>query len=112
MTSTNELRLLPWSGPDDKPCFLSTDNSGGFLSRLADITEEAQLQSASELLDQALDVLTDPETDPHELHLVAADLTAALRAALRTATSRGHRLLRTAQGGEGEHTPRLPIPLG
>ncbi|MET3984286.1 hypothetical protein [Streptomyces sp. PvR034] len=108
MTSTNELRLLPWSGPDDKPCFLSTDNTGGFLSHLADIIEEEQLQSASELLDHALEVLTYLEPDPHELHLVATALTAALRATLRTATSRGHRLPHAAQV---EHSPRRPRPV-
>ncbi|WP_328776132.1 hypothetical protein OHU17_16955 [Streptomyces goshikiensis] len=112
MTSTNELRLLPWSGPDDKPCFLSTDNSDGFLSRRADNTEEAQLKAASALLDHVIAVLTDPEKDPDELHLVATDLTTALRATLRVATSRGHRLPSPAQGGEGEHTPRRSMPLG
>lgn len=25
MTESNELRLLPWSGSDDKPCYLSSD---------------------------------------------------------------------------------------
>ncbi|MFJ7205262.1 hypothetical protein ACIQWR_17170 [Streptomyces sp. NPDC098789] len=112
MTSTNELRLLPWSGPDDKTCFLSTDNSAGFLSRLADMIEEAQLRSASELLDHVFEVLTDPETDPHEVHLVALELATALRATVRVATSRGHRLLHPAQGAQGERTSRLPVPLG
>ncbi|MFI5637238.1 hypothetical protein ACIA8H_07395 [Streptomyces goshikiensis] len=112
MTSTNELRLLPWSGPDDKPCFLSTDNSDGFLSRRADDTEETQLKAASELLDHVIEVLTDPEKDPDELHLVATDLTTALRATLRVATSRGHRLPSPVHGGEGEHPARLPMPFG
>ena len=35
MTTFNELRLLPWTGPDGKPCFLSTDDNGGHMSRLA-----------------------------------------------------------------------------
>ena len=35
MTTSNELRLLPWTGPDGKPCFLSTDDSSGYMSRLA-----------------------------------------------------------------------------
>ncbi len=29
MTTPREPRLLPWSGPDDKPCYLITDDSGG-----------------------------------------------------------------------------------
>ena len=36
MTTPNELRLLPWSGPGDKPCYLSTDDPDGYMSRLAD----------------------------------------------------------------------------
>ncbi|CAM5538586.1 hypothetical protein SAFG77S_06329 [Streptomyces afghaniensis] len=37
------LRLLPWTGPEAKPCFLITDGDGGRVSRLADIAEEVQL---------------------------------------------------------------------
>ncbi|GAA2670561.1 hypothetical protein GCM10010310_09250 [Streptomyces violaceolatus] len=43
MMPRNELRLLPWSGPDGKPCYLSTDDSGGYISRLADNIEAVQL---------------------------------------------------------------------
>ncbi|MCX5146379.1 hypothetical protein OHB36_06180 [Streptomyces sp. NBC_00320] len=92
MTSYTELRLLPWPGPDGKPCFLSTDDAGGYLSRLADNTEAIQLGLGIELLDHALEVLADAETDPDELRLLATDLTGALREAVRVATSRGHRL--------------------
>ncbi|MFD7081280.1 hypothetical protein [Streptomyces sp. NPDC059918] len=92
MTSYTELRLLPWLGPDGKPCFLSTDDAGGYLSRLADSTEATQLGLGAELLDHALEVLADAETDPDELRTLAADLTGALQDAVRVATSRGHRL--------------------
>ncbi|MCX4628497.1 hypothetical protein [Streptomyces sp. NBC_01443] len=92
MTSYTELRLLPWPGPDGKPCFLSTDDAGGYLSRLADNTEAIQLDLGAELLDHALEVLADAETDPDELRLLAADQTGALRDAVRVATSHGHRL--------------------
>lgn len=95
MTSNTELRLLPWPGPDGKPCFLSTDDAGGYLSRLADNTEAIQLGLGTELLDHALEVLADAETDPDELRLLATDLTGALVDAVRVATSRGHRLLRS-----------------
>ncbi|WP_078621766.1 hypothetical protein [Streptomyces sp. NRRL S-244] len=94
MTSYTELRLLPWPGLDGKPCFLSTDDAGGYLSHLADNTEVIQLSRGIELLDQALEVLADAETDPDELRLLATDLTGALRDAVRVATSRGHRLPR------------------
>ncbi|WP_284579034.1 hypothetical protein [Streptomyces sp. 2P-4] len=94
MTLSNELRLLPWSGPDDKPCYLSADDTNGYLSRLADNTEEIQLGLGTELLAHALEVLADVNSDAEELHLLATDLTEALRDAVRVATSRGHRLPR------------------
>ncbi|MGW6411050.1 hypothetical protein ACWF95_28210 [Streptomyces vinaceus] len=92
MTSCTELRLLPWPGPDGKPCFLSTDDAGGYLSRLADNTEAIQLGLGIELLDHAREVLADAETEPDELRALAMDLTGALQDAVRIATSRGHRL--------------------
>lgn len=92
MTTPHELRLLPWTGPDGKPCFLSTDDSDSYLSRLADNTESVQLGMATTLLDQALDMLADTDTQPDDLRLLAKDLTGALRDTLRVATSRGHRL--------------------
>ncbi|MCX5586787.1 hypothetical protein [Streptomyces erythrochromogenes] len=92
MTESNELRLLPWSGPDDKPCYLSADTPAGYLSRLADNTEEIQLGLGSELLAHAAEVLADADSDLEELRLLATDLTGALRNAVRVATSRGHRL--------------------
>jgi hypothetical protein len=94
MTTSDELRLLPWTGPDDKPCFLSTDDGDGPMSRLADTIESVQLGRATELLDQALDMLADTHADaePDDLQLLAKELTGALRDTLRVATSRGHRL--------------------
>ncbi|MEU9350026.1 hypothetical protein AB0D65_03175 [Streptomyces griseoloalbus] len=92
MTMSNELRLLPWTGPEGKPCFLSTDDNGGHMSRLADNLESVQLGMATELLKQALDMLAEADTDPDDLRLLTKDLTGALRDTLRVATSRGHRL--------------------
>ncbi|PAZ09892.1 hypothetical protein CLM62_43890 [Streptomyces sp. SA15] len=92
MTTSNELRLLPWTGPDGKPCFLSTDDSDGPMSRLADNMESVQLGRATELLEQALDMLADVDTEPDDVRLLAKDLTGALRDTLRVAVSRGHRL--------------------
>ncbi|MDX2393427.1 hypothetical protein NJL88_25840 [Streptomyces sp. DK15] len=97
MTPHNELRLLPWSGHDGKPCFLSA-NDDGYLSRLADNTEAIQLGLGAELLDHALEVLADKEADPDELRLLATDLTGALRDAVRVASSRGHRLSTPSSG--------------
>ncbi|WP_405710914.1 hypothetical protein OG264_19040 [Streptomyces xanthophaeus] len=112
MTPHDELRLLPWSGPDGKPCFLSADDNAGYLSRLADNTEVVQLGSGSELLDHALEVLADEEAELDELRLLATDLTEALRNAVRVATSRGHRLPRSipfspADLGDVPHLPAI-----
>ncbi|MFD5373892.1 hypothetical protein ACFWJE_05600 [Streptomyces griseoincarnatus] len=92
MTTFNELRLLPWTGPDGKPCFLSTDDNGGHMSRLADNMELVQLGMATNLLDQAVDMLAAADTAPDDMRLLAKNLTGALRDTLRVATSRGHRL--------------------
>ncbi|GGU09499.1 hypothetical protein [Streptomyces lateritius] len=109
MTPQNELRLLPWTGHDGKPCYLSTDNSTSHLSRLADNTEAIQLGLAADLVAHVLEVLNDERTDPDELRRLTADLTDALKDTLRVATSRGHRLsapdVSTRDGNEG---PRLP----
>ncbi|MFE3655939.1 hypothetical protein [Streptomyces sp. NPDC059165] len=111
MTAHNELRLLPWSGPEGKPCFLSTDDSSGYLSRLADSTEAVQLGLGTELLEHALEVLAHEESGAEEeLRLLAQDLAAALRDALRVAVSRGHRLPTSdaAPREGGDEGPQLP----
>ncbi|MEU1413069.1 MULTISPECIES: hypothetical protein [unclassified Streptomyces] len=89
MTAHNGLRLLPWAGPEGKPCYLSTDNAEGFMSRLADHIEAIQLGMASELLEQAAPVLDDETTNGEELSLLTTQLAGALRDVLRVATSRG-----------------------
>ncbi|MEU2529329.1 hypothetical protein ACFWI0_21595 [[Kitasatospora] papulosa] len=92
MTTPNELRLLPWSGPGDKPCYLSTDDVGGHMSRLADTIEAVQLGMAAELLEMAAVTLDDEDTDPIELRRLGRALTGAVKDVLRIAVSRGHRV--------------------
>jgi hypothetical protein len=92
MTAQNELRLLPWSGPEGKPCYLSTDDRDGYMSRLADNIEAIQLGTAAELLEQASETLVDQDTGQEDLRRLAQELTGALRDVLRVATSRGHLL--------------------
>lgn len=89
MTAPNELRLLPWTGPEGKPCYLSTDDRGGYMSRLADNIEAVQLGTAAELLDQAAATLDDEDADSEDVLRLAQELTGALRDVLRVATSRG-----------------------
>ncbi|MFJ9308216.1 hypothetical protein [Streptomyces cyaneofuscatus] len=92
MTTPNELRLLPWSGPGDKPCYLSTDDPDGYMSRLADGIEAAQLGMASELMEEASEALDNQGTSLDEMRCLVRDLTGALRDIFRVATSRGHLL--------------------
>ncbi|MFJ4032987.1 hypothetical protein [Streptomyces griseoluteus] len=90
MTAPSELRLLPWVGPEGKPCYLSTDDRGGYLSRLADNIEAVQLGFAAELLEQAPQTLDDADAEPDEIHSLARELTGALRDVLRVAISRSY----------------------
>ncbi|MEU8788696.1 hypothetical protein [Streptomyces sp. NPDC048643] len=92
MTEQDELRLLPWSGPGGNPCYLSTDDRDGFMSRMADNIEAVQLGTAAELLERASEALDDQDTDPEEKQRLAKELTGALRDVLRVAISRGHLL--------------------
>ena len=85
-------RLLPWSGPEGKRCYLITDDLGGPVSRLADATESIQLGMGAELLAHARDLL--PDLPSGELRFLAERLTEALHDALRVAESRGLRLSR------------------
>ncbi|MBD0840261.1 MULTISPECIES: hypothetical protein [unclassified Streptomyces] len=89
MNAPREPRLLPWSSPEGKPCYLITDNAAGPVSRLADTTEATQLAMGTELLAHARGLLPDA---PHgELRYLAERLTEALADALRVAESRGRR---------------------
>jgi len=92
MTTPNEMRLLPWSGPEGKPCYLSTDDLRGYISRLADNVEAVQLGTAAELLEEVSKTLDDQDKDLTDLRRLVHDLTGALRDVLRVATSRGHLL--------------------
>ncbi|MEU5166223.1 hypothetical protein [Streptomyces mutomycini] len=102
MTAPNDLRLLPWSGPDGKSCYLSTDDRGGYMSRLADNIESVQLGSATELLAHAPETLDDQDAALEEMRRLAKELTGALRDVLRVATSRGH-LLAASEPREPAH---------
>lgn len=89
MTTPNELRLLPWSGPGDKPCYLSTDDPDGYMSRLADSIEADQLGTAKGLLEEASEALDSQDTSLDEMRCLVNELTGALRDVYRVARSRG-----------------------
>ncbi|MFJ8976383.1 hypothetical protein [Streptomyces sp. NPDC102282] len=90
MTTPNVLRLLPWSGPGDKPCYLSTDDPDGYMSRLADNIEAIQLGTASQLLEEASVALGNRDASLYEMRCLVTELTGALRDVYRVARSRGH----------------------
>lgn len=90
-------RLLPWSGPGGKPCYLVGDGTG-YVSRIADEIERTQLDMADGLLGHAEDMLGCERVTVPELRFLARGLTDALRDVRRIAESRGARLPATAQG--------------
>lgn len=97
MSLTDQVRLLPWTGPEGKPCYLAGDGAG-FLSRLADNMEAVQLGLAGELIEEAQRVLAGRAWTPGELHLLAVQLNEALGNVHRIAASRGARLPAPAYG--------------
>jgi hypothetical protein len=98
MTAVNCLRLLPWSDPNGKPCYLATDCGNSPLSRRADEIEALQVSMGKGLLDHAGALLRDPKADARELRFLADRLCEALRDVLRVAESRGGRLPTHAEG--------------
>ncbi|MET7676327.1 hypothetical protein [Streptomyces seoulensis] len=56
---------------------------------MADDIESAQLDLATELLDQVPDTLDDADAEPDEIRSLARDLASALRDVSRVAISRG-----------------------
>jgi hypothetical protein len=92
MKGRTGVRLLPWAGPDGKPCYLSTDDPEGYMSRLADHIESVQLGLAAELLEQARRIPDGTPMNADKLSVLAGQLAGALRDVLRVATSRGERL--------------------
>ncbi len=100
MESYPSLRLLPWSTPDGKPCFLANGEDDGYVSRLADEMEAQQLADGLDVLERARRVLEDPLSPHVEVRYGAIRLTECLADALRIAESRGRRLPRPAAEGD------------
>ena len=85
-SATNPMpRLLPWPSPDGNPCYLVTDNGGGYLSRLADDLEAAQLGIGADVLGLARKVLDDPTSPYTEVRYAGLRLAECLSDALRPA---------------------------
>ncbi|WJY40127.1 hypothetical protein QT196_24200 [Streptomyces sp. P9-2B-2] len=85
------LRLLPWSSPDGKPCYLVGEGTG-YVSQVADDIECVQLGMADDILGHAEDMLTGRQVTNRELRFLARGLTDCLRDVRRVAESQGARL--------------------
>ncbi|MFF4526427.1 hypothetical protein [Streptomyces bluensis] len=85
-------RLLPWTTPDGKPCYLSADRQAGTLSRLADDVEAAQLRSGEQVLVGARAVLADAKAGERAVRFALTRAVESLGDALRVAVSRGERI--------------------
>ncbi|MBA2811850.1 hypothetical protein E0500_032180 [Streptomyces sp. KM273126] len=86
------LRLLPWTTADGRPCYLSAEDPGSRLSRMADELEAELLGSATYVLAAAKPLLDEPRAEKRELRFAGVRLAEALGDVLRIAESRGARL--------------------
>ncbi|MGI5426812.1 hypothetical protein [Streptomyces sp. CA-179760] len=82
------MRLLPWTGTDGKPCYLSTDDPHSLLSQLADDVEAAQLASAEQVLAGARAVLEDAEAGERAVRFALTRAVESLGDVLRVAVGR------------------------
>ncbi|MDQ8704186.1 hypothetical protein RCO28_17070 [Streptomyces sp. LHD-70] len=95
------VRLLPWSSPEGKPCYLIGDGTGSsHVSRVADNIESVQLDMADELLDHAADMKADEQVTDAQLRFLVDRMTESLRDVCRIAVSRGARLWAVACDGD------------
>ncbi|MGO4747909.1 hypothetical protein AB4212_04600 [Streptomyces sp. 2MCAF27] len=104
MSAMTGLRLLPWSDPDGKPCYLASDDGNSRLSRRADEIEALQVAMGRELLRHARVLLEDGKADVREVRFLADRLCESLGDVLRVAESRGGRLPSNGEG-DGEDEP-------
>jgi hypothetical protein len=88
----DQSRLLPWTTPEGKPCYLSADSDDSLLSRLADDVEAAQLDSGEQVLTGARAVLADARAGERAVRFALTRAAESLADVLRIAASRGARL--------------------
>ncbi|CAM5721618.1 hypothetical protein SALBM311S_10648 [Streptomyces alboniger] len=110
--TAGDLRLLPWTTPDGKPCYLSTDSDRSMLSRLADEIEAASWLSGEDVLTGAREVLWRPGCRRTSGALRAAEALGECSAAtaLRVAASRGGRVPDSARCDTEPSPDRPPGP--
>jgi hypothetical protein len=96
------MRLLPWAGPEGKPCYLSTDRPDSLMSRIADDIEAAQVRRGAEVVREAQAVLGDPVAGALSLRLELQRTTESLTDVLRVADARGRRLRPVGTGPDAD----------
>lgn len=100
----DRLRLLPWTNPDGKPCYLDPDTAHpGALSLLADSVEASQLGSAEQVLAGGRAVLGDAAAGERAVRFALTRAVESLEDVLRIAVSRGRRI-----GGGAEASKDRP----
>ncbi|MBW5252133.1 MULTISPECIES: hypothetical protein [Streptomyces] len=87
-------RLLPWASPEGKPCWLSTDDPGSLMSRLADDMEDEQIECGEQVWAGSRAVLADRAAGERAVRFALTRATESLGDLLRIAQSRGHRMQR------------------
>ncbi len=85
------VRLLPWTSPEGKPCYLLGGGSGR-VSRAADEIERVQLKMAVELVGHATGMLDDDATTLPEFRYLVSRMAESLSDIHRVAESRGARI--------------------
>ncbi|MGW0783811.1 hypothetical protein [Streptomyces sp. NPDC002913] len=91
------LRLLPWNSPEGRPCYLSTDDPGSMMSRLADEVEAELVACGEEVLGGAESVLADQAAGERAVRFALVRTTESLRDVLRVAECRRGRASRGAE---------------
>ncbi|MFE6158946.1 hypothetical protein ACFQ7F_08520 [Streptomyces sp. NPDC056486] len=108
--TTYTARLLPWSSPEGKPCYLSSDGSG-YLARVADNVESVQLGMAGDLLSHVAELLDDGKATADQLWFALACMSQSLRDTKRIADSRGSRLPTPDDDPDEGDGPQLPAEV-
>ncbi|MFE7043330.1 hypothetical protein ACFU9X_28970 [Streptomyces atratus] len=105
------LRLLPWTSPEGRPCYLSTDNPHSRLSRLADEVEDDQLDCGEAVVAGAGAVLADRAAGELALRFALTRAIESLREVLRVAESRGARIRDEPCATDGPGTVERDWPM-
>ncbi|WEH40306.1 hypothetical protein [Streptomyces sp. AM 2-1-1] len=102
----SQLRLLPWNSPEGRCCYLSTDDPGSRMSRLADDVEAELVACGEDVLAGAREVLADESAGEGAVRFALKAATESLRDVLRVAECREGRPRSTwTTGGTSPEPP-------